>query len=196
MTTPEAGPQPELTDGVVRLRRFEVDDASRVLALEDDEMRYRFGFSSPSRPDHLTAAIEAWHDAWADRRRIACFIVTLAGDGSPVGMCDVKDRGDGLGQLSWCTYGPHRRQGHAARAVRLLCTFAFGELGMVRLEAYVEPDNVGSLAVARRAGLRREGLLRARETLQDGRRPDLVLTARLASDPPPPQGACSARKRP
>jgi RimJ/RimL family protein N-acetyltransferase len=176
--------QPELSDGVVRLRRFEVDDAPRVLPLEDDEMRYRFGFPSPSELRHLTAAIEAWHDAWADNRRIACFLVTLAADGTPVGMCDVKGKGGGLGQLSWCTYAPHRRRGHAARAVSLLCAFAFAELGMVRLEASIEADNIASRRVARQAGLRQAGRPKAGEVLADGRCPDVVLVARLSSDQP------------
>ena len=39
----------------------------------------------------------------------------------------------------------------------LLCAFAFGPLGLHRLEANVQPDNAPSLRLAERCGFRREG---------------------------------------
>ncbi len=128
----------------------------------------------------------------ADRRAIT-FLVEH--EGEPVGRVEIRDQGDLLGHLSWALEAPYRGRGLATRALRLLVRYAFDELGMHRLEAYVEPDNHASIRVAGRAGLRREGLLRRRSTVGDREttgedRPDAVVLARLADDPEPhePEG--------
>ena len=58
------------------------------------------------------------------------------------------------------------------------------ELGLVRLAAYVAPDDVRSLRLAARTGVRREGVLRRRGHV-GGERRDHALLARLDDDPPP-----------
>jgi RimJ/RimL family protein N-acetyltransferase len=47
-------------------------------------------------------------------------------------------------------------------ALERLLDFAFGELGLRRLEADVDPNNVRSIASLERLGFRREGYLRER----------------------------------
>jgi len=74
---------------------------------------------------------------------------------------------------------PFRRRGYAARALRLAAAWAFDELAIARLELYVDPDNIGSRAVARAAGFVEEGVLRSRLKISDVRR-DAVLYAKLA----------------
>ncbi len=115
-------------------------------------------------------------------RRTVNFVVEYAGQ--PVGTVEVRGQGDRLGQLSWTLYPPYRGQGLATRAVLLLLRYAFDELRIERVEAYVAPDNIASLRVAARCGLRREGLLRRRETTGAVRR-DQVLLGRLRDDPEP-----------
>jgi 8-oxo-dGTP pyrophosphatase MutT (NUDIX family) len=68
--------------------------------------------------------------------------------------------------------------------VRLLADYAFRDLGLVRVQAWVEVGDLASLRTAARAGLRREGVARSAET-RGGRRVDLVRLARLSDDPPP-----------
>jgi ribosomal-protein-alanine N-acetyltransferase len=52
------------------------------------------------------------------------------------------------------------RQGHATRAVRLILRYAFGELGLHRVQPAILPRNAASIRVAEKAGFRREGLAR------------------------------------
>ena len=112
--------------------------------------------------------------------------------GRVAGTVEVRQMDGGHGELLWAVFPEHRGQGIAARAVRLLIRFAFEELGLHRVEAYVDPHDPASLRTAGRAGLRREGLVRAAEEGRSessgqhgGQRQDRVQLARLATDPEP-----------
>ena len=127
------------------------------------------------------------HDEWSDSRSKATFLVEW--QGKAAGSVDVRRVADGVGSLSWAVYAPFRGRGLAGRAVRLLVDFAFAELGLSRVEAHVDPLNRPSLRIALRAGLRREGLLRANARL-GGEPHDTVVLGRLKDDPAPgtPEG--------
>jgi len=51
----------------------------------------------------------------------------------------------------------YARRGLMAEAVRLTALYAFGDLGLHRLEANIQPENAASIALVRRVGFRREG---------------------------------------
>ncbi len=74
---------------------------------------------------------------------------------------------------------PGRRH---ARAARLLCRFAFDELGAERIEICAEPEN---RAVAgrrpRAAGFKREGVLRDYQPIKGARR-DMVMHSLLRGE--------------
>jgi RimJ/RimL family protein N-acetyltransferase/ADP-ribose pyrophosphatase YjhB (NUDIX family) len=179
---PTFGPQPELTDGVVVLRPWRDEDIEPTRLGHDEEIARWFGLEEvvPSHARHA-AAVERWRRSYADNRSTVNFVVDF--EGVPVGNVEVRTKGAGIGELFWTLYSGHRGQGLASRAVALLVNYAIEELGLTRVEAYVNPANQRSMRVATRAGLRREGLLRGRETLF-GEKHDSVLFARLASDPP------------
>lgn len=112
--------------------------------------------------------------------------------GQVAGTVEVRRLGAGNGELSWALYPDHRGHGVAARAVRLLIRHAFDELGLHRVTAYADPRDGAWLRTAGRAGLRREGLVRAggeseRDSSGEHRaeRLDRVQLARLATDPEP-----------
>lgn len=67
-----------------------------------------------------------------------------------------------------------RGRGAATAAVRALADWAVATYGFRRIELFIEPANVASLAVAERAGFTRERTLRSYELVQ-GRPLDLVL---------------------
>ncbi len=103
-------------------------------------------------------------------------------DGARVGTVDLSPvpGRDGVGLLD-CALAPDRRgHGFAHRALRLLVTHAFDDLGMHRVEMYADTTDRRATRLAARVGLRKEGVVR-------GIRPghDAVLLARLASDPGP-----------
>ncbi|MGZ6831489.1 MAG: NUDIX hydrolase [Nocardioidaceae bacterium] len=180
-------PQPTLTDGVVLLRPWRDEDIEPAIAGHDEEIARWFGFEEvvPSR-ERQAEAVARWRAGYEDDRSVVNFLVEA--DGTPVGLVEVRTKDDRIGELSWVLYAGHRGHGYATRALRLLVDYAFTELGLVRVEAYVNTDNIRSHRVATRAGLRREGVLRGREILF-GERQDSVVLARLATDPPITEGA-------
>ncbi|WP_234423975.1 GNAT family N-acetyltransferase [Intrasporangium calvum] len=104
--------------------------------------------------------------------------------GNVAGSVEVRQLSEGVGSLSWVVHEPYRGQGIATRAVRLVIDFAFSTLGLGRVEARVNPLNRSALRVALRAGLRREGLLRA-NVRSGAQTDDTVLLGRLENDPAP-----------
>jgi RimJ/RimL family protein N-acetyltransferase/ADP-ribose pyrophosphatase YjhB (NUDIX family) len=149
----------------------------------DEEMAHWFDFPAVvPTAERMQEAIDDWRAGYADDRRIVCFAVER--EGHVVGSVEVRRTDEGNGFLSWALYPDHRGRGTAVRAVRQLIAYAFDALGLQRVEAYVHPDNTRSLRVAARAGLRREGLVRGRESFHGGRG-DAVLMGRLAGDPGP-----------
>jgi [ribosomal protein S5]-alanine N-acetyltransferase len=67
-------------------------------------------------------------------------------------------------------------------AVRLALSFAFGHLGLQRVEAACLPHNEASIRLLERVGFRKEGLAR-RYLCINGRWQDHVLYAILSTDP-------------
>ncbi|QMU76148.1 GNAT family N-acetyltransferase [Streptacidiphilus sp. PB12-B1b] len=90
----------------------------------------------------------------------------------------------GSGWVSYWTLPEARGRGVAVAGARAAARWAFGELGLVRLELGHRTDNPASCRVALRAGFPVVGLERARLG-HDGLRFDVERHTRLAADPDP-----------
>lgn len=184
-------PQPTLSDGEVVLRPWTFDDVDVSRLQRDQEVSHGFGFPAVNAlAENARQAIEQRHRAYADSRRVVSFVVRH--QAQVAGTVEVRQSGDGSGELSWVVFPDHRGQGVATRAVQLLIRYAFDGLGLHRVAAHAEPNDRASLRIASRTGLRREGLVRgAVRAAEDssaerqGERRDLVQLARLATDPEP-----------
>jgi [ribosomal protein S5]-alanine N-acetyltransferase len=174
---------PALTDGVVILDGFTADDAAAHLAGADEEHARRFGwYPRRSSEESVRAAIIGWQEAWRSDGDARVFATRSAESRQLLGGCQVRLREKRIGEVSYWTHPTHRRQGVASRAVRLLCAFAFAELGVERVEAYIEPDNVASRGVVESIGFSEEGVARARELTVSGERRDMVVYSLLPSE--------------
>ena len=65
-------------------------------------------------------------------------------------------------ELGYVLGRAHWRQGYAREALQAVCGQAFGALGVRRIEAEVQPDNLASNALLRALGFVHEGTLRQR----------------------------------
>jgi [ribosomal protein S5]-alanine N-acetyltransferase len=60
--------------------------------------------------------------------------------------------------MGYYALSPHAGKGFMSAGIELVVQQAFGELGLHRLEANIQPKNLRSIALVRRAGFRCEGL--------------------------------------
>lgn len=111
-------------------------------------------------------------------------VFAIEWDGEPAGTVELRHGGPGIGVLAVHVDEPFRHRRIGSRAARLAVEHAFTDLGLTRVEAFVERHNRSGLGVALRAGLRREGVLRGRGHLE-GEPHDTVVVGRLRDDPAP-----------
>jgi RimJ/RimL family protein N-acetyltransferase len=92
------------------------------------------------------------------------------------------------GEVGYWLAPDARGQGHATRAVQLICAWGLHSLGLARIELQADVLNIPSQEVAVRAGFTRDAVLRSWLEKQ-GRRQDLVAFSLLATDPEAVGGA-------
>jgi RimJ/RimL family protein N-acetyltransferase len=158
---PAAIDLPVLSDGVVRLRPFAVEDATALAAIwADPAIRARNGVPEPSEDEALrwiadraarAVAGEAWE--WA--------VVDAATD-QLAGRRALKDKEcEHRRAVAACWIAPgFRGRQFAARSLRLAAAHAFAQ-GIIRVQAACEADNLASIRSVTAAGMRHEGTLRS-----------------------------------
>lgn len=143
-------PCPHITDGVIVLDGHTLADVELHLAGEDEEQARRFGwYPARSTPETVRAAIERWQESWRTSGPTRTWAIRDAGTGELAGGCELRLKDDGIAEMSYWVFPVWRRRGFASRAVRLVCRYAFDELGIERVELFIEPD---SAAPRRAAG--------------------------------------------
>jgi RimJ/RimL family protein N-acetyltransferase len=179
-------PDPPPTDGVVLLRPPARGDVPAIVeACSGGELARWL----PRLPDPYGVADAEWWigamaDGWREGGEIAFAIEDLE-TGRMVGAIGASPEQRLLGaELGWWL-APHvQGRGLMTRALRLATRWAFEEAGLPRLQALIRPSNDRSIAVAERAGFRREGLLR--RALDDrGTARDVLVYGLLPGDSSP-----------
>ncbi|WP_298805369.1 GNAT family protein [uncultured Pseudokineococcus sp.] len=169
---------PRLVHPPVLLRAFTAADAPLVVEASRDP--YILATTTVPRvpsPDAVKAFLERQHErarsgtGWS---LAVCGARTGAGRGQ-IGLWPL---GQGRASVGYWVTPSSRRRGVATAALECLSRWALDNLGLARLELYVEPWNTGSLRAAVTAGYEREGLMRSFREVDGGRR-DMLLLARL-----------------
>jgi RimJ/RimL family protein N-acetyltransferase len=148
-----------MSDSPLALTPFTEDDAAALVEADaDPEHRRRFELPSDFVPSlaHSRRVIARWAEERAARTRFP-FAVRDSATGELLGGVELRPLGSDSASLSYWTFAKHRGRGVASRAAALACELGFGELGLRRIEAAVDPDNHTSHRVALRAGFTRVG---------------------------------------
>jgi RimJ/RimL family protein N-acetyltransferase len=155
----EAIPSARLT-----LRAVRTEDLPALLTINGDPEVTRF------LPYPAWSSIDDGH-AWLERMATLTaagttrqLVVTLNSTGAVIGTFLVfrYDEGSARAEVGYVLGRSHWGLGLMREALRAFCAHAFGRLGLRRLEAEVNPDNLASNEVLRRAGFSLEGTLRQR----------------------------------
>jgi RimJ/RimL family protein N-acetyltransferase len=177
-------PRPaSLSDGVLRLEplstRFVPD--FEALNLDSDVLRFT---RVPSQPgDGFVAGwLSRYEQGWEDGAR-AGFAIVGEGDGVFLGMAAlVRIDWDALeAELGYMVTPPARGRGVAGRAITLISRWAFDELGLARIEAWIDVANAPSQRVAERTGYTLEGVRRSTH-FKEGKRVDMAVYSLLPAD--------------
>lgn len=145
------------------------DDVAPLFSLFSDPRVMRFWSRSPMRDEgEAEAYIENIRAGFA-RREFVNWIIASRDGGPMLGSCTLYDIqtshlrcGIGYAVLPAC-----QGRGIAREAAGLACGWAFGWLGLHRVEADIHPDNHASRRVLEAVGFQREGLLRQRFVTED-----------------------------
>jgi RimJ/RimL family protein N-acetyltransferase len=153
-----------LTDSVVSLRPFRVDDAVLLHTAVCESLRElkpwmlwaHDGYSEREARDWVTLSRARWND-----QSYFGFAITDEGTGEFLGGCSLSHLHP---VYHFCNLGywvrtSRRGQGIAGRAARMAGRFAFERLGLLRAEIVVATDNLASQRVAEKIGAHREGIL-------------------------------------
>ncbi len=156
MTPPGPWPagQPELADGVVRLRAVRATDVDAVYrACQDPDIAHYTRVPVPYLREHADWFVEHCAEAWT-AGLTANFAVTDAAAGDLLGVMGVMDADHATGEAGagYWTAAWGRGRGATSRALRLATAWALGEGGLGRLQAEVEEENLASLRVVAAAG--------------------------------------------
>jgi len=174
--------QPTLYTARLMLRPFVLSDARAVQSLAGDATVAEMTLNVPHPyPDGAAESWIASHPAaWAERTAVTFAITTLDDElRGTIGLQLVLPHG--RGEMGYWIGRPYWGQGLVTEAVGGLLQFAFGQLGLNRVQASHLPRNPASGRVMQKAGMQREGL-RRESYLKNGRFEDVVEYAVLRRD--------------
>ena len=175
----------DLTAGTLHLRPWQPYHADEVLRIcQDPEIQRWTRVPVPYTADAARSYVEEVSPRGWEQGTEASFAVldiTTAEVLASVGLVRIH-HADSVAEVGlWVA--PHARGRHVGSdAAGAVCRWAFGALGLRRLEWVADVDNPASIACATRVGFRLDGVLRARLTRRDGSQGDAWLGSLLPGE--------------
>jgi RimJ/RimL family protein N-acetyltransferase len=191
MTEPSIATLPptlELGDGCLRLRRWQDDDAERLFEAARESVASVGRWLPWCHADYQRHEAVAWitrcREGWHAGEHVALPIFDAAGTEllGAVGL-NQFNRAHRSANLGYWVRQSRHGQGIATAACRLAAGFGFAQLGLVRIEIVVLPDNHASRRTAEKLGAQFEALARQR-LWKDGQPHDAAVYALIPADLP------------
>lgn len=96
--------------------------------------------------------------------------------GEALGRLSLFKRREGVAEIGVIIRAAAQGKGLTSECLRFVCGFGFETLGLMRIFADVDPDNVASLRLFERNGFEREGVFRNNWTTHIGTRDSVILS--------------------
>ncbi|MFL5931978.1 MAG: GNAT family N-acetyltransferase [Gaiellaceae bacterium] len=176
-------PDPPLADDAIRLVPMDARHVPGFEALlEDADVRRHTRVPSEPPPGYGKTWLGRYEQGWRDGSRAGFAIESHEGEFLGLGMIVQVDWEGRQGEIGYVVGRAARGRGVATRTLRLLTDWAFAELGLERIELWIDVANAGSERVAEHGGYVREGVLRSYWFKEDIRG-DFGIWSRLRTDP-------------
>jgi RimJ/RimL family protein N-acetyltransferase len=171
-------PRDRGSDGVVRLRAWQADDAEVLVECVDGDPEIARWLDEIPQPYRLEQA-----HAYIGSESEEAYAVTDASDGRILGSVGLRwNEAHDIAEIGYWVRADARRRGVASRALRLATRFALSA-GAARVQLRADVENVASRRVAERAGFTLEGVLRsAHWNHRIGRRQDWAMYSLLPGE--------------
>jgi RimJ/RimL family protein N-acetyltransferase len=161
----------------VRLRPLQLEDAEAAFIgmLDSPSRRHlQLGVEMPTSLESLRSSLEKWVDCKEADGAIVFTVETLEGENVGGISLHSRDRKNGIFSFGVGIDRPHRRQGYAEDAVKILLRYGFRERRFQKCNSGCTHTNEASLALHKKLGFTEEGRVR-RRWFFDGQYHDDVL---------------------
>lgn len=159
---------PTLATPRLILREAETHDVEAVFEMESDPVAMRY-WSKPPMQDIAEARASVERAKGYFPARVALRWTIARPDGEMLGHMSLFNFSEpsGRADIGYGLARQHWGRGYMHEALTAVLDYAFGTLGLRRVEADVDPRNLASLRAVERLGFAREGLLRERWQVGD-----------------------------
>lgn len=140
----------------IRLSRVTRADAADLIAANRANQSYHLPWVASFTDD---AGFDAWFGRGLTGPNVNLVAREAASNGV-VGVVNLNEIVGGVFQSAYLGYygmQEFSRKGLMTQALRAAIRFAFGDLGLHRLEANIQPENRASIALVQRLGFRQDG---------------------------------------
>jgi ribosomal-protein-alanine N-acetyltransferase len=149
----------DLTSKTVYLRKPTRRDAEELISLNRASTHFHRGLVYPPiSPAQFASFLKRSRRADSE-----CFLICRVIDDKIAGAINLSQIFLGPFRSAYLGYyiaAAYARQGYMTQALQLMIEYAFGQLKLHRVEANVQPHNLNSIALVKRAGFVREGFSR------------------------------------
>ncbi|NKZ06253.1 GNAT family N-acetyltransferase [Actinomadura latina] len=140
----------------VLVRRVQEEDEARFVALAKESAAFHHPWVVlPASAGEFREYLERF-----DQVAAVGLVICLREGGDLVGTVNINGIVRGCyqrGMLGYSAFLPYAGRGYVGEGVGLAVEYAFGELGLHRVEADIQPGNTASVQLVRRLGFRKEG---------------------------------------
>lgn len=176
----------ELSDDLVRIRRYSADDIALLFEAARESTNEMFAWMPWCHPNYSSeesASFVLSREAAWEQKTDFDYAVFDAGGGRFLGGVALNrfDRDHGFCNLGYWVRSSQTRRGVATAATLLAARIGFEDLKLHRIEIVAAVENLASQRVAERAKAKREGVLRNRLWLHD-RSHDAVMYSLVSAD--------------